>query len=50
MGLQKHSIETITFDGKGREYDLMGNPERLMVPKCFITEFRLFKYYHKITY
>ncbi len=37
MGLQKHSIETITFDGKDREYDVMDNPEKLIVPKYFIS-------------
>ncbi len=37
MDLQKHSIETIHFDGKDREYDVMDNPERLIVPKYFIS-------------
>ncbi len=37
MGLKLHSIETILFDGKDREYEVMDNPEKLIVPKYFIS-------------
>ncbi len=37
MGLKLHSIETILFDGKDREYNVMDNPEKLIVPRYFIS-------------